>query len=277
MGSGEKQEIFMMDQKEPRIIAVANEKGGVGKTVTVINLGAALAKMDFNVLIVDMDPQANATRGLGVTLSDGAATVYDMLVGGEGVRERGVVAHSRWRNLDIIPSHIDLAGAEIELIDVEGRENRLSDALDDLYGDYDFIILDTPPSLSLLTVNVFAFAKEVLIPCQTHPYAFEALDELFDTISAVNREINPNLKIIGIVATMFDKRTRVSHRILDKLQKDDRYKDFLLKTVIRINTTIADSADFAKPVIFYRNSSPGSVDYMNLAEEIMKMAKPARS
>jgi len=267
----------MMDQKEPRIIAVANEKGGVGKTVTVINLGAALAKMDFNVLIVDMDPQANATRGLGVTLSDGAATVYDMLVGGEGVRERGVVAHSRWRNLDIIPSHIDLAGAEIELIDVEGRENRLSDALDDLYGDYDFIILDTPPSLSLLTVNVFAFAKEVLIPCQTHPYAFEALDELFDTISAVNREINPNLKIIGIVATMFDKRTRVSHRILDKLQKDDRYKDFLLKTVIRINTTIADSADFAKPVIFYRNSSPGSVDYMNLAEEIMKMAKPARS
>jgi chromosome partitioning protein len=259
-----------MIKRKTRVIAVANEKGGVGKTVTVINLGAALSRLGHRVLIVDMDPQANATKGLGVVIEDRAPSGYDILMNSDAVPASNAILNTRWQDLDVLPGHIDLAGAEIELIDVRGRENRLKDALAHCTENYDFVLLDTPPSLSLLTINVFAFAHEVLIPCQTHPYAYGALEELFDTIHAVNREINPNLKISGIVPTLFDQRTKVSHRILEKLQQDDRYKDLLLKSVIRINTTIADSADVGKPVVFYRSGSYGSVDYMALAEELQK-------
>lgn len=261
-----------MVKRKTRIIAVVNEKGGVGKTVTVINLGAAFNRLGHRVLIVDMDPQANATKGLGVVVEDGAASGYDMLMSKEEIPADRAIVNTRWTDLDLVPGHIDLAGAEIELVDVNGRENRLKDALVDSVKDYDYILLDTPPSLSLLTINVFACANEVLIPCQTHPYAFEALEELFDTIDAVRSEINPDLKIAGIVPTLFDRRTRVGHRILEKLQQDERYKDYLLNSIVRINTTIADSADVGKPVVFYRSGSYGSVDYMALAEELQKLA-----
>ena len=170
---------------QTRTVAVANEKGGVGKTVTVINLGAALSVLKQKVLIVDMDPQANATKGLGVEVPEGAPTVYDLL-GPEATAAVGeAIVHTRWSGLDLLPSHVDLSGAEVELTEVEGRENRLKEALAELPSEYDFILLDTPPSLSLLTVNVFAYARHVLVPCQTHPYAFAALEELFDTIEAV--------------------------------------------------------------------------------------------
>jgi chromosome partitioning protein len=165
---------------------------------------------------------------------------------------------------------VDLAGAEIELVDKVGRENRLKDALESLYGIYDFIILDTPPSLSLLTVNVLSYAKEVIVPCQTHPYAYSALDELFDTIFAVRENINTDLRVIGVVATLFDSRTRISHSILEKLKNDSRYSDLLFDTVIRTNTTIAESAGAGKPVIFFRPSSFGSEDYTRLAQELLK-------
>ncbi len=258
-----------MTTKQSRIIAVANEKGGVGKTVTVINLGAALSLKGKRVLIVDMDPQFNATRGLGVDIDDETLTIYDIITDSKSISAGNLVLETKWELLDIIPSHIDLAGAEIELVDEVGRENRLKEALEDIIEEYDFILLDTPPSLSLLTINVLACAKEVLVPCQTHPYSFEAMDELFDTIYAIKKEINPKLNITGIVATFFDKRTRVSHNIIKKLKIDDRYKDLLFKTVIRINTTIADSADVGKPVVFFRRSSYGSTDYINLAKEVI--------
>ena len=185
-----------MGKKQARIIAVANEKGGVGKTVTVVNLGAALAQEGKAVLIVDLDPQFNATKGLGVEVNDDMPTVYDLIDGKQSVKAADAIVSTRWEGIDLIPSCIDLAGAEVELVDVIGRENKLKEALKGLAAKYDIILLDTPPSLSLLTVNVFAYAKEVLVPCQTHPYAYEALDELFDTIFAIKANINPRLWVL---------------------------------------------------------------------------------
>ena len=249
-------------------IAVANEKGGVGKTVTVINLGAALSLLNQKVLIVDMDPQANATKGLGVVLDEDTPTVYDML-NRETQTADEVVVSTAWDGLDLIPSHVDLSGAEVELADVVGRENLLKDALSDLSNGYDFIILDTPPSLSLLTVNVFTYARHVLVPCQTHPYAYAALGELFDTISAVKEAINPDISILGIVPTFFDSRTRVSQRVLNQLKTEDEYRDLIFSTVVRNNITIAESADVGRPVVFYRKSSFGAIDYSDLADEVL--------
>jgi len=258
-----------MGNEQTRIIAVANEKGGVGKTVTVLNLGAALCQEGKKVLIVDMDPQFNATRGLGVELKEEMPTVYNLIKGDESIKAKDTVVTTRWHGLDLIPSHVDLAGAEVELVDEIGRENKLKDALDDINNAYDIILLDTPPSLSLLTVNVLAYAKEVLVPCQTHPYAYAALEELFDTILAIKKNINQDLSVTGVLATLFDTRTRVSHSILEKLKNDDRYGPLLFETVIRVNTTIAESAGVGKPVVFFKQSSYGSLDYTNLAKELL--------
>ena len=255
-----------------RTIAVANEKGGVGKTVTVINLAAALTLEHKKVLVVDMDPQANATKGLGIDPSDGKPSVYDLIQGsGSGAAAvSDAIIPTQWEGLDLIPGHVDLAGAEVELVDVEGRENLLKEALEGLPADYDFVLLDTPPSLSLLTVNVFAYARQVLIPCQTHPYAYGALAELCDTVNAIKEEINPAIDIIGVVPTFFDARTRVSQQVLAQLQSDPRYKALLFNTVVRANTTIAESAAVGKPVVFYRRGSFGAIDYNDLAEELLK-------
>jgi len=257
-----------MGANNTRIIAVTNEKGGVGKTVMVINLGAALSLEGKKVLIVDMDPQFNATKGLGVDVNEEMLTTYD-IIKDRSDNATDAILKTKWKGLDLIPSHVDLAGAEVELVDVVGRENRLKEALEGITGDYDFILIDTPPSLSLLTVNVLTFAKEVLVPCQTQPYSYSALDELFDTIFAIKEEINPDLNITGVVPTFFDRRTRISQSIIDRLKNDDRCSSLLFDTVIRINTTIADSADAGKPVVFYRKSSYGSSDHIELARELL--------
>jgi chromosome partitioning protein len=257
-----------MASRKTRKIAVANEKGGVGKTATIVNLGAALTLRGNNVLIVDMDPQFNATQGLGISRDDISLSVYDLIQGSSDIASTDMVLHTRWEGLDLLPSVPDLAGSEVELVDAAGRENRLREGLADLDGHYDFILLDTPPSLSLLTVNVFAYANEVLIPCQTHPYAFGALNELFDTIGAIRRGINTDLETTGVVATFYDRRTRVSSHTLERLKSDERYGPLLFDTVIRSNTTVAESAYAGKPVVFHRSSSFGARDYIQLAEEL---------
>ncbi len=258
-----------MGEKQTRMIAIANEKGGVGKTVTVINLAAALSRLGKTVLVVDMDPQANATRGLGFNPDEeGVLSIYDLINDSQKVSVSGVLQPTSWAGLDLIPAHVDLSGAEVELVDRAGRENSLKNALAPLNGKYDFVLIDTPPSLSLLTVNVLACAREVIIPCQTHPYAYRALAELFDTVEAIQAEINPDLTITGILPTFVDLRTRVSNLILEKLREDEKTRHLLFKTMIRTNTTIADSAVVGKPVVFYRSGAFGTIDYSDLAKEV---------
>ncbi len=259
-----------MPANKTRLMAVANEKGGVGKTAMVVNLGAAMATMGKKVLIVDMDPQHNATSGLGVDIHEDMVNVYDLISEPEDHRSSDAIVETSWKNLHLLPSHPDLSGAEVELVDKEGRENRLKNAVAEITGKYDFVIVDTPPSLSLLTINVFAMAKEVLVPCQTHPYAYRALEALFDTIEAVKEDINPDLTVAGIVPTFFDCRTRVGRDILDRLQSDDRYSGYVFQTPIRVNTAIAASSDAGKPVVFYSKSCNGTRDYVAVAEELFK-------
>lgn len=258
-----------MTAKQARAVAVANEKGGVGKTATVINLGAALSAENKKVLVVDMDPQGNTTSGLGVDPEQVETSTYDLIMNPKAVSAKDAVISTKWAGLDLIPSHVDLAGAEIELIREMGRENKLKKALAGLRTEYDVILLDTPPSLSLLTVNVFSFATEVLVPCQTQPYAFSALDDLFETITAIKEDINPSITINGIVATFYDQRTRVSQSIMEKLRSDQRCRDIIYKTVIRGNTTIAASNEVGQPVVFYSKGSYGARDYVELAREFL--------
>jgi len=252
-----------------RIIATVNEKGGVGKTVTVINLAAGLALKGKDVLVVDMDPQSNATKGLGVSLDENSPSIYDVIKLPEPVPAASAIVKTAWEHLDLLPSHADLSGIEVELVDKPGRENRLKEALDPVLDLYDFVLVDTPPSLSILTVNVLACAQEILVPCQTQPYSYSALDELLETVSVVKEEINPDIKIMGVLATFFDQRTRVSKRVLESLMADERFEGRLFNTVIRVNTTIAESAYYGKPVVFFRQSSTGAGDYLALAEEIL--------
>lgn len=262
-----------MGANQGRLVAVANEKGGVGKTAMVINLGAALSEMGKKVLVVDMDPQHNAGSGLGIEIGGDAVSVYDLISRPQHYSAAEAVCATRWKGLDLLPSHVDLAGAEVELVEEEGRENRLKTAISGILGDYDIILMDTPPSLSLLTINVFAACREVLVPCQTQPYAFRALKDLFDTVSAVAGGINPELRITGLVATFYDRRTRVSNMILERLRTDRRYRHLVYDTVIRANTTIAASSEAAKPVVFYRRSSSGARDFLALAEEFLEKKK----
>ncbi len=259
-----------MPVKKTRRVAVANEKGGVGKTAMVINLGAAMATMGKKVLIVDMDPQQNATAGLGVAVNDDMVSVYDMLSEPGRHALPDVIVETAWENIHLVPSHPDLSGAEVELVEEEGRENRLKHALADIDGKYDIVFIDTPPSLSLLTINVFAAAGEVLVPCQTHPYSYRALEALFDTIEAVKEDINPHLEISGIVPTFFDRRTRVGQDVLDRLKSDNRYSAYVFDTPIRVNTAIAASSDAGKPVVFFNKRCHGTHDYMAAAEAFFK-------
>lgn len=267
---GSKKSKLAMSGKKIRTVAVVNEKGGVGKTATVVNLAACLGKLDKNILVVDMDPQHNTTRGLGISLEKVEKSVYDLISTPDKLSVESTIISTDWQGVDLIPAHPDLAGAEVELVNQIGRENQLKKGLSPIVSKYDFILLDTPPSISLLTVNVLSFAKEVLIPCQTHPLALMALERLFETVDLVKDNINSQLMVRGVVPTLYDRRTKVNQETLTRLKSGEKTASLVFNTIIRINTLIAESAQRGIPIIYLSRNSHGAEDYISLTKEVIR-------
>jgi chromosome partitioning protein len=250
-----------------RVVAIANQKGGVGKTTTAINLAAALAALDRKVLLIDLDPQANATSGLGFSKRE-EATVYRGLNGGD---LSGVVRESGFPNLWLAPSGRDLVGAEIELVDQNDREARLRFALGSVRQSYDPIFIDCPPSLSLLTVNALTAADSVLVPIQTEYFALEGLTELLETIERVRDSFNPLLEVEGILLTMYDERTNLARQVVDDIR--EHFGDKVFHTVVPRNIRLGEAPSFGKPVLSYDIKSKGAEAYIALAREFLKKRK----
>lgn len=248
-----------------RIIAIANQKGGVGKTTTSINLSACLAEANKKVLVIDIDPQGNTSSGLGINKEYAENTVYEVMLGEIDIKE--AIRKEIFENLDIIPSNVNLAGAEIDLIDIENREYVLKNSILEIKQNYDYIILDCPPSLSMLTVNAMTAADTVLVPIQCEYYALEGLTQLIHTINLVKKKLNPSLELEGVVFTMYDSRTNLSLQVVENVK--DNLKQNIYKTIIPRNIRLAEAPSHGLPINLYDTKSSGAESYRLLAEEVM--------
>jgi chromosome partitioning protein len=257
-----------------RIIAIANQKGGVGKTTTAINLGACLAVAERRTLVIDIDPQANATSGLGVAKEQVERSIYDVLVDGQPA-EDAIVTDVHFPYLHVLPATRDLVGVEVELVNRKGRETILREALEPLRDRYDFILIDAPPSLGMLTLNTLAAADAVLIPIQCEFYALEGLSQLLNTVRIVQRNLNPALQIEGVLLTMYDNRLNLSRQVADEAKEYFGAKVF--RTAIPRNVRIAEAPSFGEPIVLYDIVSVGAKSYLALAQEVIARQEPAGS
>lgn len=253
------------DKYMSKVIAIANQKGGVGKTTTAVNLGACLGELGCKVLVVDADPQGNATSGLGINWNHIRTSIYDCLI--SDIDPRTAVIETEFAGVWVLPSSIDLAGAEVELVDLDHREYRLRRIIASLRDDYDYVFIDCPPSLGLLTVNALAAADSVLIPIQCEYYALEGLTQLLNTIKLVKGRLNAGLEIEGVLLTMFDGRTNLSIQVADEVKRF--FKDKVYSTIIPRNVRLSEAPSHGKPITVYDNRSRGAEVYRELAEEVL--------